>query len=512
MQSQMNYLQSQLLTAQNEIKSLRSQLDQFQVQNVQYQAKCNENIIDIIKMQSVMCNTANDKAHPEPVVQPNDPTPPNPKVLLDLAAGSSILRDLDEDQLDNTKVISISGAKPKLITSIFTAKKKDGERFNSISLAIGGNRLGRDGNPREKVQIAAEEVMETVSAAKLLSETVKVLELPPRLKTTEMTLAISELNSEVQRRCEEQQVEFVHTNGVFYLRNGNPNAALIDDDLVHPTVSGSKEILTCLGLQVRDGSYGVAAKAAYKNKPKRRKPVPSHTNSTHVTPENESKKVTTHAAEQGMKKSQKKNQAKNPPQHPAMGGQSRYFGHASTGYSQSSRQERNHIPLDLYENIQEKSPTHSRSYQQHPKQRDSQRFGQRNSHENTHEKSPTHGRNYQQYPKQRDSQRSGQGDIYSASARNSIPVYNTMHAPQNGKFTQHKPPVTQQSRQSRQSSIPFDRKPWAQPAPDYTQERICTDVCQLCNLAGHKATACKAKDKDCYHCHRQGHFSRVCPY
>ena len=425
-------------------------------------------------MQSETRNSANDNDNAqseqsEQEVKSDAPTPPAPKDLLDMAAGSSILRDLDENQLVNAKVISISGGKPKQLTSIFSAKKKDGERFNSVSLAIGGNRLGRDENPREKVQIAAEEVMETVTAAKLLTDTVKVLELPPRLSTPEMTAAISELNTEVQRRCEEQQVEFIHTNGVFYLRNGDPNAALIDDDLVHPTLPGSKAILACMGLQVRDGQQGVAAKAAYKNKPKKRSsPNPDR---TEPSVDNKAKKTPKRSAKKPQKK---KNQGQNQSKQP-MGGQTRFFGHASTGYFRSSTQDRSHIPPNAHKNTQEKSPTRGNSYQQRP-QHDSQKRGWGNSH-TTPERSPA------------------------------APEYNTEYVPQNGKFAKHR--ATQQTRQS---SNPPGRKPWAQPAPDYTQERNCTDVCQLCNGVGHTAATCNAKDQPCYHCYRQGHYSRVCPY
>ena len=73
------------------------------------------------------------------------------------------------------------------------------------------------------MQIAADEVMETVAAAKQLSDVVKVTELPPRLTTPEMTAANIELNNEVQRRCEEKKVDFLAAAG----RGRTPQVGMI---------------------------------------------------------------------------------------------------------------------------------------------------------------------------------------------------------------------------------------------------------------------------------------------
>lgn len=45
-----------------------------------------------------------------------------------------------------------------------------------------------------------------------------------------------------------------------------------------------------------------------------------------------------------------------------------------------------------------------------------------------------------------------------------------------------------------------------------TQERSPTERCQLCLNVGHSAPACRSQSQPCYRCGKPGHFSRACPY
>lgn len=167
---------------------------------------------------------------------------------------SSLVQLIDEDQLVNTKVICKRGAHPSRLTRVLKAKKRAGERYASITLLVGGNRLKRS-DPLSNVTQTAEEVMVTAQAAKAIADHVRVVELTPRLTSDSMLAAIQQLNAEVENKCPENGIEFAKTSGHFWLTNGKPNRALIEQqDKIHLTSLGSEILLECLGFKLNNPS------------------------------------------------------------------------------------------------------------------------------------------------------------------------------------------------------------------------------------------------------------------
>ena len=95
---------------------------------------------------------------------------------------------------------------------------------------------------------------------------VYVIELPPRLTCLEVFTAIAELNHDIAQFCEAQGAVFSPTRGYFYLENGHPNDALLDEDRVHLTLKGSQVLLKCMGGELKENKNGVSDKVAYTNR------------------------------------------------------------------------------------------------------------------------------------------------------------------------------------------------------------------------------------------------------
>ena len=246
-----------------------------------------------------------------------------------LLLGSSLIQLVDESQLKNTEVICKRGAHPNRLSGVLKVKAKAGEKFESVSLLVGGNKLNRS-NPTSNISATADAIMETAECAKAISKKVRIIELPPRLTSDAMVGAIQGLNREVQDRCSAHGYEFVPTSGYFWLANGTPNRALIDPkDKVHPTELGAEMLLLSIGVQLSDPDdprKGV--------KPKEMRPPPppkqsANENAAPIPPKGQKPK------RQGKGKDRVPNpKAPSGPKQqggPPMGGQTRFFSHASQG-------------------------------------------------------------------------------------------------------------------------------------------------------------------------------------
>lgn len=222
----------------------------------------------ILKLQNAIHSSAS-MTHSSAKADPLTPqsSPPQSASALSLTAGSSLLRDIDESKLRDAKLTVRPGGKPKDLTRIFEAKARDNECYTFVNVVVGANRLNSQ-NPTENITVATQEIIECIEAAKKIAPIVRFVELPPRTNHSDMALAISQVNSEVELHCLTQSaVQFVPTSGVFYMRNGEPNDALLAEDGVHLNLKGSQYLLRFLDLERKDTKVSaIQEKAAYRKK------------------------------------------------------------------------------------------------------------------------------------------------------------------------------------------------------------------------------------------------------
>ena len=172
-------------------------------------------------------------------------------------------------------VLAKPGGQPLDINRVLEAKARDKEAYEELNILAGANRLDRENPLESNIQEITDEMRKCITTAKEISNKVRVIELPPRTNHPDMPMAIARLNEAIELVCIENGSEFVHTDGVFYMKNGEPNTALLAEDGVHLTIQGSKYMAEFLNVESTGMSADIVSpKAAYKNRrhnPERKK-------------------------------------------------------------------------------------------------------------------------------------------------------------------------------------------------------------------------------------------------
>ena len=441
-------------------------------------------------------NPASLAASPESIpVDTSSPTLPHLKI------GSSIFRDQDEDSMINTKVISRSGAKPDDIKRILDAKLRDKEKFQSIEILVGGNKLPIQ-SPSNVVPAVVKDIEEVIITAKKLTECVSFVELPPRLTSEEMELAINELNEEVCKSCEQLGAQFISTRGYFYLQNGLPNEALISDDKIHLTLKGSQVLQACMNTNVREGhTTAVKERAAYKkvNRKYTVQPYMPH-NHGHQRFDSNVRHGDNHQA---------KDKSRN---------------HHHNNHHRTNNRNRHNPQISPQNNGY--TNNRNRHNPQISPQNNEYRHNRRTSQQDSSHKGPAAPKmnspsSYNQYS-DRDNRGNQQNhpqpviempSSYSPPQARMAPPQNgnpwsSAYAPLaagNGITTRSQGPPRQHWQQQQQRNLPPWFKQQARP------EAQLGTTCQLCGAVGHRAATCRSATSHCYGCGKTGHLKRCCP-
>ena len=446
------------------IKSLEENINTLTVMLTELQedrSRCDKIYSDEIKNLSLQVSSLQAaQSEPRPTVDTQCLTS-----LQDLLIGSSLIKHIDEKQLSNTKVHCKRGARPKDITRICNLKARAGEKYETVSLLVGANRLNRS-DPLSNVESTADEVMMAAQAAANIASKVRVIETPPRLTSDAMLTAVDNLNKEVEKRCTDKGYDFVNTRGDFWLANGKVNKAFIDQkDKVHLTPAGSEALLECLDIALinpADPRKGV------RPDPPRPSPVEAAKKKQVLPPPPSNPKPS------DIKKQRKPNQNRPRKQQvdhgnhatqfaQPMGGHTRFYQHSSSNGNGNSS------PNAGHSNTQERN--------QWQDVNEGGRKFQRNMRTGRAASSgaSTQGRSHMQ-------------------ARGNAREYHGGHTTPN--LQQPHPPTQQtRGRNTMQNNLTQERNP----------------QCQLCANFGHSAASCRSRSQSCYTCGQTGHFSRVCP-
>ena len=175
-----------------------------------------------------------------------------------LLLGSSIVRDAKKMcNTDKVQVESISGG---TVTDVQAKLCSLQGPFNEIVLAVGGNDCCKsDADP----STIARNYQTLINTATSKAREVKVSSILPRnINDPRAEVVIADVNDQLRDICTSEGVGFVDHSPKFTLSDGTLNDALLLDDGVHLTNTGTRKVLQALGLEAVSHQPSTAAGSA----------------------------------------------------------------------------------------------------------------------------------------------------------------------------------------------------------------------------------------------------------
>ena len=170
-----------------------------------------------------------------------------------LLIGSSIIRDVDENKLLNTKCVCISGGHISDIKEAI-AKLPTTRKLHRIVLVVGGNDCeGRDNVNETNITDILSKYEELIKCAKEVSSSVAVSSVCARNRGDAVAQKISSLNAGLKVTCDDIGAEFIDNDPSFYLQDGTINDRYLLPDSVHLSRAATNKLVSNLKLQLRHG-------------------------------------------------------------------------------------------------------------------------------------------------------------------------------------------------------------------------------------------------------------------
>lgn len=182
-----------------------------------------------------------------------------------LLIGDSLLRDIDEDKLHNTKVRCHSGATVKDITQHIATEVEKSATYDSVYVVVGTNDCDEKKN-EESVQSILDEYKILIEKSKIVAENVIISSICPRLDEAKKHIDL--LNAGLQTVCEDSNVDYVDQSPSFKLSDGSPNDGYLIKQGPHLTKSGTNKLVKNLNVSMKCDDV-FQHRAAYKAAQKR---------------------------------------------------------------------------------------------------------------------------------------------------------------------------------------------------------------------------------------------------
>ena len=167
-----------------------------------------------------------------------------------LLIGSSLIRNIDEDKLDNTQVICMPGAYASDIRRKLDDLQSKGMRYERIYLVMGGNDASL-GAEKINLEETLGEIQKSVNTANTMAKSVTVASIPPRLSPEHALENICTLNAHILSLCKDSDVTFAKNDQHFFTRDGQVNDGYLFDG-THLTIKGSNKLAQSLGLSCQN--------------------------------------------------------------------------------------------------------------------------------------------------------------------------------------------------------------------------------------------------------------------
>lgn len=183
----------------------------------------------------------------------NDSTT-EPKTVL---VGSSVIRDIDEKKLSNTKVVCCPGALITTLNANTNSLPSDGN-YDKAILVGGGNDCSNNRNTADIL----DQYQKLVISAKNKAKRVVVVSICPRGdKETQQRIDI--VNAGLQGLCADMDCTYKDSTEFLKLNDGSINEGYYMDDLVHLTYKGQNKLAQMMDLKPQNTqvSYNVISYA-----------------------------------------------------------------------------------------------------------------------------------------------------------------------------------------------------------------------------------------------------------
>ncbi|CAH1788314.1 unnamed protein product, partial [Owenia fusiformis] len=158
-----------------------------------------------------------------------------------LVIGSSIIRDFDENKLNNTEVKCISGGKIKDVHEHLSKLNKPGPKpYKRIILQVASNDASqKDAKPEPIVN----EYKLMVTGAKTICDEVHVSSIIPRTDKKSAQDVLAAVNAELDSLCDaDEKLNFINNDKTFRLQDGSINDGYLDNRGLHLTYAGSNKL------------------------------------------------------------------------------------------------------------------------------------------------------------------------------------------------------------------------------------------------------------------------------
>ncbi len=167
-----------------------------------------------------------------------------------LVIGDSMVKDLAESKLENTRVIYKRDGR---ITDVAEKVRNLQHRQKSITLVVGVNDCS--GNECQATDIV-ESYGRLMDVAKEKAQQVTVSSIPPRLNTDAME-KIRAVNAGLVATCRDRGVTYADNDPYFTFPDGSVNEGYVESDGIHLTRSGLNRLARTTRLQMKDANVGV---------------------------------------------------------------------------------------------------------------------------------------------------------------------------------------------------------------------------------------------------------------
>jgi len=168
-----------------------------------------------------------------------------------LLVGDSLLRNVDQQRLVKTVVVSKSGGRMKDATN---AIRSSSGSFSRIVCCTGTNDCSSESFTTDSFTA---ELKELIEVARLKEpETITISSIPPRSDSTNFQDNVSLANACIASVAEEMSVAFINNDPTFTLSDGSINDGYLHADGLHLGRQGCKKLISNLHIAVKEKFNG----------------------------------------------------------------------------------------------------------------------------------------------------------------------------------------------------------------------------------------------------------------
>ena len=176
-----------------------------------------------------------------------------------VVVGTSLVKHMDENKLQHTRVICLPGAKLQWIAKTVRNLPPD-TACNRLVVVAGGNDVA-DSN---ELQDAVNDYETVITEAKKRFTSVVISSVPPRLDNEDFTAKIDHFNAQLCKMADDNGCQFTNHHDTFHLASGRINDGYYDRDGVHPNPKATNKMAESLGLISKADSKDTATRDAAK--------------------------------------------------------------------------------------------------------------------------------------------------------------------------------------------------------------------------------------------------------